>query len=127
MLADDPVPLDLPARTQLVVPDATDATWAKIRFGPDGWTRLATLLPMITDEPALVVIDNAIRDAVRDAELDPAAALDLLVAGVVTAPADLLVSVMLSFAADQLAGAYCPLPLRTPRLARVADVGPAVG
>ena len=61
----------------LVVPDGTDATWAKIRFGPDGWSRVAEVLPMITDEPVLVVIGNAIRDAVRDAELDPALALDL--------------------------------------------------
>ena len=110
LLADDPVPLDLPPGTQLVVPgcDRRDLGQDQVRPGRlgRGWRRL---LPMITDEPALVVIDNAIRDAVRDAELDPATALDLILAGARTAPADLLVSAMLGFAADQLAGAYCPV------------------
>ena len=121
VLGAEPVQVDLPARTMLVVPDGTDATWAKIRFGPDGWSRVADALPMITDEPVLVVIGNALRDAVRDAELDPALALDLVLAGVSTAPADLMVSVMLGFAADQLAGAYCPPAIRAVRLARVAQ------
>ena len=64
-VADDPLPLTVPGSAVLVVPDATDATWAKIRFGPDGWARVAPVLPSITDEPVLVVIYNAIRDAVR--------------------------------------------------------------
>ena len=61
---------DRPADSALVVPDVTDATWAKIRFGPDGWDGWLPVLPMITDEPVLVVIYNAIRDAVRSADLD---------------------------------------------------------
>ena len=120
LLAVEPIPIEVPDGTRWVLPDSTDATWAKIRFGPDGWSRLAEVLPMITDEPARVVIDNAIRDAVRDAELDPEVALDLILAGVPAAPTDLFLSAMLGFAADQLAGPYCPVPLRRQRLARLA-------
>ena len=109
LLAVEPIPIEVPDGTRWVLPDSTDATWAKIRFGPDGWSRLAEVLPMITDEPARVVIDNAIRDAVRDAELDPATAFDLILAGGRAAPTDLFVSAMLGFAADQLAGPYCPV------------------
>ena len=69
---------EVPQDSTLVIPDLTDATWAKIRFGPDGWQRVASVLGSITDEPALVVIYNAVRDAVRDAQLAPAVALDLL-------------------------------------------------
>ena len=126
LLAGDPVPIECPVGTRLVLPDATDATWAKIRFGPDGWGRVAAVLPLITDESALVVIDNAIRDAVRDAELDPATAFDLILVGAGTAPTDLLVSAMLGFAADQLAGAYCRVGLRATRLARVAETARAL-
>ena len=63
--------MTVPDSAVLVVPDATDATWAKIRFGPGGWDRLAAVLPKIGDEPVLVVIYNAIRDAVRSADLAP--------------------------------------------------------
>ena len=53
----------VPADSVLVVPDGTDAAWAKIRFGPDGWARLGQVLPAIADEPVQVVVVNAIRDA----------------------------------------------------------------
>ena len=89
---------------------------------PGGWDRLAPVLPMINDEPVLVVIYNAIRDAVRSADLDPAAALDLISNGIPTVRAELIVSSVLKFAADQLAGAYCTVAERPARLARVRDL-----
>ena len=117
--------MTVPENAALVVPDATDATWAKIRFGPDGWGRLAPVLPKIGDEPVLVVIYNAIRDAVRSADLDPAIALDLISSGIPAVRAELIVSSVLKFAADQLAGSYCPVPERPARLARVRDLAAA--
>ena len=120
-LADEPVPLVVPPGSNLLVPDGTDATWAKIRFGPDGWARLEPLLPMITDVPVLVVISNAIRDAVRDADLAPAAALDLILAGVARVADEAIVDALLGFAADQLAGPYAPVAERSARLARVSE------
>ena len=103
------------------MPDGTDAAWAKIRFGPDGWTRLASVLPRITDEPVLVVVANAIRDAVRDAELAPPVALDLILAAVPGVADETIVDALLRFAADQLAGPYAPPAERPARLARVAQ------
>ena len=38
----------------LVTPDATDVAWAKLRFGPDGWERVAAALPVLQDETASV-------------------------------------------------------------------------
>jgi aminopeptidase N len=120
-LGDEPVPLTVPPDSRLLVPDGTDASWAKIRFGPDGWTGLASVLPVITDEPVLVVVANAIRDAVRDAELAPSVALDLILAAVPGLADEITVDALLRFAADQLAGPYAPLAERPGRLARVAQ------
>jgi aminopeptidase N len=119
-LADDRIPLSVPPESRLLVPDGTDATWAKIRFGPDGWRRLAAVLPSIADEPVLVVISNAIRDAVRDAELAPSAALHLILAGMAGVAAETVVDAMFRFAVDQLAGPYAPVAERAVRMAQVA-------
>jgi aminopeptidase N len=121
VLADEPIPLTVPSDSALLVPDGTDATWAKIRFGPDGWVRLPSVLPRITDQQVLVVISNAVRDAVRGAELAPSAALDLIVIGMAGITADTIVDALFRFAADQLAGPYAPVAQRAARLARVAE------
>jgi aminopeptidase N len=121
-VAADPVPLTLPADSVLLVPDGTDAAWAKIRFGPDGWSRLGRVLPAVTDELVRGVALNAIRDAVRDAELDPAAALDLLLAAVPGWSDETLVEAGLGFAIGTLAGPYASVGERPGRLGQVADV-----
>ena len=120
IVAADPVSLSPPSDAVLVVPDGTDATWAKIRFGPDGWSRLARVLPAVADEPVQVVAVNAVRDGVRDAELDPAEALDLLLAAVPGWSDETLVDAALSFAIGTLAGPYAPVGQRAERLDRVA-------
>lgn len=125
-LRDRSAPIEVAADSVLVVPDATDATWAKVRFGPDGWSRLATVLPQVRDEAVLVVVDNAIRDAVRDASLDPAVALDLICDSLVGQQSEDLVGVLLSFAARSLAGPYAPVPERLGRLARVHATASAI-
>ena len=79
------------------------------------------MLPRIIDEPILVVISNAIRDAVRHAELAPSAALDLIVTGMAGVADDTIVVALFRFAADQLAGPYAPVAARAARLARVAE------
>jgi aminopeptidase N len=109
----------VPEDAVLVVPDATDATWAKIRFGEQGWSRVAEVLPKISNGPVIVVIYNAIRDAVREATLDPAEALDLICHGVPTQSSDVVTGQLMTFAIDQLSGAYCPVADRRVRLERV--------
>ena len=110
----------------LVTPDATDLTWAKLRFGPDGWQRVLTALPGLADDTAAVPVWNAVRDAVRDATLDPAFALEIVEAALPSAPADIVVHSVLGFALDQLAGAYAPVDERAERAARVGRVAWAV-
>jgi aminopeptidase N len=113
------VPVAVPDDAVLLVPDATDATWAKVRFGEQGWSRVAEVLPKVAEPPVLVVIYNAIRDAVRDATLDPADALDLICRGVPSQDSDVVTDRLMAFAMDQLSGAYSPVADRPSRLARV--------
>jgi aminopeptidase N len=117
LVADEPRPLDLPPAT-LLVPDAGDVTWAKIRFGPDGWRRVGAALHA-RDPATRVVAYNAIRDAVRDAELSPSAALDLVRQALPYEAEDVVVSAILTFARSSLAGSYCAIPRRGTRLAQV--------
>ncbi len=117
-LGETPQKLDVPAGSVLVLPDAGDETWAKVRFGSDGWSGLAETLPEITHEPLQVVAHNAIRDAVREATLDPRQALDLILAAVPGTAADVTVTYTMVFALDQLAAAYSPIGERVGRRAR---------
>ncbi len=118
-LGAEPVAVRLPAGAELLIPDATDATWAKIRFGPDGWALIAEALPELRGEPALVVIYNAVRDAVRDGELAPEVALGLIERGLPGASSETLVASLLNFAADQLCGAYAAEQQRSTRIERL--------
>ena len=106
----------------LVTPDATDLAWAKLRFGPDGWERVLTALPALRDDTAAVPVWNAVRDAVRDATLDPAFALEIVEAALPSAQLDVVVASVLGFALDQLAGAYAPVDERAARADRVRRV-----
>ena len=125
-LQGEPLPVAVPAASVLVLPDGTDATWAKVRFGPGGWAALAVVLPAVEDEAVLVVAHNAIRDAVRDATLDPTLALDLICGSLERQRSEVLLTVVLGFAADALAGAFSPVGERKPRLGRVHALAQAV-
>ncbi|MGI3783415.1 MAG: M1 family metallopeptidase, partial [Janthinobacterium lividum] len=114
------VPVAIPA--VLVTPDATDLAWAKLRFGPDGWQRVLTALPALRDDTAAVPVWNAVRDAVRDASLDPAQALEIVEAALPSAPLDIVVFSVLGFALERLAGDYAPVDERAGRVARVNRV-----
>jgi aminopeptidase N len=88
--------------------------------------RVLTALLGLTDDTAAVPVWNAVRDAVRDATLDPAEALGIVEAALPTAPADIVVFSVLGFALDQLAGAYAPVADRADRAGRVRRVAWAV-
>ncbi|HEX8094627.1 aminopeptidase N [Jatrophihabitans sp.] len=123
-LDDDAVPVG-PEDTgplRLVVADSADDSWAKIRFGTAGWQPVADLLPRITAAPTRVVLYNAVRDAVRDADLDPAQALDMVLAAVAVEPVELVASELLKFATDELAANYAKPADRPGRRARVAGL-----
>ena len=116
----DVVPVATPA--VLVTPDARDAAWAKVRFGPDGWDRVLTALPALRDDTAAVVVWNAVRDGVRDATLDPEQALRIVEAALPGTGAEIVCAYVLGFALDQLAGVYAPVAERRSRVDRVGRV-----
>ncbi|HEX8306513.1 MAG TPA: aminopeptidase N [Jatrophihabitans sp.] len=107
---------------RLVVADSADDSWAKIRFGTAGWQPVAELLPRIAAAPTRVVLYNAIRDAVRDADLDPAQALDTVLAAVAVEPVELVTAELLEFATKELAGNYARPADRAGRRSRVAGL-----
>ncbi len=125
-IAAEPVAMAGQPDSVLILPDVTDATWAKIRFGDDGWDRIAAVLGGLTDEPALVVIHNALRDSVRDADLDPVQALELLSVSLPIMTSEVTLTQLMIFAADQLAGPYAAVPDRALRLATVMGIGTAI-
>jgi aminopeptidase N len=107
-LAGQPVGVEVPAGVELLIPDVGDDTWAKIRFGPGAWLALERLLARLADRTARVVVFNSIRDAVRNAELAPARALELLCGAAPSEPSEVILGSTMDFALEQLAGPYSP-------------------
>ena len=82
--AETPVPeLDGEAAGLLLLNDG-DLTWAKVRFDDRGRALLPEILPVLDDDLARAMIWSAVTDAARDAELTPAEALGLILAGLPT-------------------------------------------
>ncbi|HET9872414.1 MAG TPA: aminopeptidase N [Propionibacteriaceae bacterium] len=120
-----PVTVPAPTAAAVVLPDATDDTWASIR--PGDWDAALRLLPVLRDPAPRVVLLNAVRDAVRNAELDPADALAAICAAAETETSEVVLHSILTFAADQLCGAYASPLLRSPRTRAVnASAGAVV-
>ncbi|WP_246186697.1 aminopeptidase N [Microlunatus speluncae] len=122
-LAGEPVPVAIEtAGAAVIIPDSTDETWAKIRFGDRAWPMIIDLIGKITDPSIRLVIFSAARDSVRDAELDPVEALRLILDGAPSEPEDIVWQSMLSFARSELTGPYSPPADRAARLARLHAV-----
>jgi aminopeptidase N len=109
----------------VLVPDADDSTWAKIRFDTD-WTTMAELLPAIELPATRVVVVNAFRDAVRNAEVDPGLALEALLEAAAVDDEDVVVGSVLRFCGEVLAAGFTPVDRRPERLARVHRAARAV-
>ncbi|MDQ2838903.1 MAG: aminopeptidase N [Actinomycetota bacterium] len=123
-LVDELVSLPAADSIRLVVADSLDQTWAKVRFGPDGWHAVAEVLPRIEQDLTRVVIYNAIRDGVRDGGLAPALALDILLVAAGSEPIDLVTAHLLKFSTTQLAGVFAApaeRPARRQRIRAVAE------
>ena len=102
----------------VLVPDADDGTWAKIRFDAD-WTTMAALLPTIALPATRVVVVNAFRDAVRSAQVDPGLALEALLETAAVDDEDVVVGSVLRFCSEVLAAGFTAVDRRPERLARV--------
>ncbi|WP_328334439.1 aminopeptidase N [Kribbella sp. NBC_00382] len=108
LLDRDSVDLELDPTLAVIVPDAADDTWAKIRLDATSLANLPVVLPKIADSTTRGVIWNSIRDAVADAELDPRQALAILLEAIKTEDSDIAVGSLLRWLEDRLLGAYLP-------------------
>ena len=106
VIAEDSVEVALSNDAGVVVPDAGDDTWAKIRLDPTSLANLPTVLPAITDGTTRAVIWNSIRDAVADAELDPRQALELFTAALPHEDSDVAVGSLVRWLEERVLGGY---------------------
>ncbi|WP_371402322.1 aminopeptidase N [Kribbella sp. NBC_00662] len=115
----DEVDVDLDPSIAVVVPDAGDDSWAKIRLDEQSLANLATVVPKIEDGVTRAVVLNSIRDAVADAELDPKIGFDVVLGLLPTETSDIAVGTMLNWANSQVLGVYLPYE---PYRGQLADV-----
>lgn len=94
-----------PPGTVLVLADADDTTWAKIALTAAEWQVMPSLLPNL-GAPARVVVWNALRMAVEDAELAPALALDIAVAALAAEPDEAIFAPVARWSTGTLRAAY---------------------
>ena len=119
LLDADEVEVSLDPAVAVVIPDAADDTWAKIRLDADSLARLPEVLPKIEDGVTRAVVLNSIRDAIADAELDPRLGFEVLLAALPDETSDLAVMTMVGWARQRLLGVYLPYE---PYRGQLADV-----
>jgi aminopeptidase N len=120
-LTEDRAVLSLGSVDTVLVPDAADDTWAKIRLD-HGWDEVAALLPRIAEPSTRVVVINGLRDAVRNAEVDPDLALSALLRVAADDSEDVVVGSVLRFCHEVLAATFSPAADRDRRTADVHRV-----
>jgi aminopeptidase N len=104
---------------ELIVPDAADETWARIR--PDRPVEEWPGISKLADPVTRVVLWNSIRDQVRSTELDPALALSTLCDQLPNEPEDIIARALLDWGQNVLAGPYSLPGQRMERLCHLAD------
>ncbi|MFF9020775.1 aminopeptidase N [Streptomyces eurythermus] len=100
----DPQPIG--KRPALIVLNDGDITYAKIRFDAASFETLRTGLSGLPDPLTRAVVWNALRDAVRDGDLAPAAYLETARAHLPRETDLAITQGVLAFAAGQLTGQY---------------------
>ncbi|MEU4194345.1 aminopeptidase N [Kribbella sp. NPDC026611] len=119
LLDADVVEVALDPSAAVVIPDAGDDTWAKIRLDADSLANLPAVLPKIADGVTRAVVLNSLRDAIADAELDPKLGFEVILGLLPTEESDIAVGTMLSWANAHLLGVYLPYEPNRGRLAEV--------
>jgi len=92
----------------VLIPDAGDDTWAKIRLDADSLANLPSVLPKIEDGVTRAVVLNGVRDSVADAELDPKLGFEVVLGLLPTESSDIAVGTMLNWANTHLLGVCLP-------------------
>ncbi|GAB2652415.1 aminopeptidase N [Kribbella swartbergensis] len=91
---------------EVVVPDADDDTWAKIRLDATSLANLPAVLPRIADGTTRAVIWNSVRDATAHAELDPRQALSLFATAIQHEDSDIAVGSLVRWLEERVLGGY---------------------
>ncbi|MER8031376.1 aminopeptidase N [Streptomyces bauhiniae] len=99
-------PQPLGKRPALLLLNDGDLTYAKVRFDPESFETLRTSLSGLPDPLTRAVVWNALRDAVRDGELPPAAYLETARAHLPLETDLALVQGVLAFAGTHIADRY---------------------
>ncbi|WP_406009550.1 aminopeptidase N [Streptomyces sp. NBC_00637] len=99
-------PQPIGKRPALVLLNDGDLTYAKVRFDPASFETVRTSLSGLPDPLTRAVVWNALRDAVRDGDLDPTAYLDAARAHLPRETDLALVQGVLAFASAQVADRY---------------------
>ncbi|ADB32557.1 aminopeptidase N [Kribbella flavida DSM 17836] len=119
LLDSDQVEIELDPSVAVIVPDAADDTWAKVRLDADSLARLPEVLPKIEDGVTRAVVLNSVRDASADAELDPKLGFEIVLAALPTETSDIAVNSLVGWAQTRLLGIYLPYEPYRGRLAAV--------
>ncbi|WP_314413227.1 aminopeptidase N [Streptomyces sp. DSM 40484] len=110
-------------RPALVVPNAHDLTYAKIRLDDDSEKTVLRGISGVPDALTRAVLWNTLRDMVRDGDLDPGAYLDTVRAHLPEETDLAIVQGVLTFAATQVADRYLPAHDRPTALATLTSLG----
>jgi aminopeptidase N len=119
----DTTPVDLAPRADepVLVPDANDDTWAKVRLDPRTVAALPRLLPQVPDPVTRAVLWNSLTYAVDDAELDPSSVLGILEAALPHERQEVALGALLGWVTGTLRGRYLPPGSADERVAALAD------
>ncbi|MFG3045649.1 aminopeptidase N [Streptomyces sp. NPDC048241] len=115
-------PQPLGKRPALLLLNDGDLTYAKVRFDPESFQTLRTNLSGLPDALTRTVVWNALRDAVRDGELPPAAYLETARAHLPLETDLALVQGVLAFAGTYIADRYLTPEQRPAALATLASL-----
>jgi aminopeptidase N len=108
MLTGDTAEVALSKDLAVVVPDADDDTWAKIRLDATSLANLPAVLPKISDGTTRAVVWNSVRDATAHAELDPRQALNLFATAIQHEDSDIAVGSLVRWLEERVLGGYLP-------------------
>ncbi|WP_432136014.1 MULTISPECIES: aminopeptidase N [unclassified Streptomyces] len=115
-------PQPLGKKPALLLLNDGDLTYAKIRFDADSSATVRTALSGLPDPLTRAVVWNALRDAVRDGELPPAAYLEAARAHLPHETDLALVQGVLGFACGQIADRYVTPEQRPAALATLSSL-----
>ncbi|TDD58306.1 aminopeptidase N [Kribbella antibiotica] len=107
VLDQDSVEVALGNEIAVIVPDAQDDTWVKVRLDSTTLANLPAVLPKIADGTTRAVIWNAVRDATMTGELDPRQALELFATTIGAEDSDVAVESLVRWL-DKVIGGYLP-------------------